>query len=303
MTSSATGLRARLGGVFALVSTPFTSDEEIDLDALAFNIDYYAKAGIHGLLVLGSNGETRSVTELEKPDVLATASQAKGSDQVIMAGAAYQSQRDTERYFNLAAELGAECGLLLAPSYFRKAMTDAVLFEYFTVAAERSPIPLLLYNAPGFSGIEYSLELVSRLAEHPNIVGMKHSAATGIEAFYAVESEQFHVLPGSANLLFPAMLAGSIGGTVALADVFPALVQDLYLFGRERHQAAGQAHHELCSRLNNAISGMHGVSGVKAAMDLVGLRGGVPRRPLLPLTEPQIAALREVLVGEGVLDE
>lgn len=303
MNSSPNQSADSLGGVFAPITTPFRKNEDLDLEALAFNIDFYAKAGIHGLLVLGSNGETRSVTEEEKLQVLAIAVQAKAPQQVIMAGAAYQAQRDTERYFNSAAELGADFGLLLAPSYFRKAMTDAVLFEYFTVAAERSPIPLLLYNAPGFSGISYSVELVTRLAEHPNIVGMKHSAASGLEMFYGLEGEQFHVLPGSANLLFPAMLAGSIGGTVALADVFPALVQDLFRFGLDQDQAAGQSLHELCSRLNNAISGTSGVSGVKAAMDLVGLRGGFPRRPLLPLRPEEIIELRDVLVGEGVLDD
>jgi 4-hydroxy-2-oxoglutarate aldolase len=303
MNSSPNQSADSLGGVFAPITTPFGKNEDLDLEALAFNIDFYAKAGIHGLLVLGSNGETRSVTEEEKLQVLAIAVQAKAPQQVIMAGAAYQAQRDTERYFNSAAELGADFGLLLAPSYFRKAMTDAVLFEYFTVAAERSPIPLLLYNAPGFSGISYSVELVTRLAEHPNIVGMKHSAASGLEMFYGLEGEQFHVLPGSANLLFPAMLAGSIGGTVALADVFPALVQDLFRFGVDQDQAAGQSLHELCSRLNNAISGTSGVSGVKAAMDLVGLRGGIPRRPLLPLRPEEIIELRDVLVGEGVLDD
>lgn len=303
MNSSPNQSADSLGGVFAPVTTPFGKNEDLDLDALAFNIDFYAKAGIHGLLVLGSNGETRSVTEEEKLQVLAIAVHAKAPQQVIMAGAAYQAQRDTERYFNSAAELGADFGLLLAPSYFRKAMTDAVLLEYFTVAAERSPIPLLLYNAPGFSGISYSLELVTRLAEHPNIVGMKHSAASGLEMFYGLEGEQFHVLPGSANLLFPAMLAGSIGGTVALADVFPALVQDLFRFGVDQDQAAGKSLHELCSRLNNAISGTSGVSGVKAAMDLVGLRGGIPRRPLLPLRPEEIIELRDLFVGEGVLDD
>ena len=301
MSSSTVRLHDRLGGVFAPVSTPFRDDEELDLDALEFNIGFYAKAGILGLLVLGSNGETRSVTEEEKARVLATVAAAKAPHQIIMAGAAYQAQRDTERYFNIAAGLGAEFGLLLSPSYFRQAMTDDVLFEYFVRAADRSPIPLLLYNAPGFSGISLSVELVTRLAEHPNIVGMKHSAAAGIEAFYPLESEEFHVLPGSANLLFPAMLAGSIGGTVALADVFPVLVQDLYRYGAERNEIEGPAHHELCCRLNNAISGSYGVPGVKAAMDLAGLHGGIPRRPLLPLTTEQVAGLREVLAGERLL--
>ncbi len=300
--TSEPGLRAKLGGVFAPISTPFRDDEELDLDALAFNVDVYAASGIKGCLVLGSNGENKSLTENEKKHVLATVAARKAPDQVVMAGATYEAQRDTERFFEVAAELGADFGLLLSPSYFRKAMTDDVLYRYFTGAADRSPIPLLVYNAPGFCGITLSVDLVTRLAEHPNIVGMKDSASSGIEAFLALQSDSFHVLAGSANHLYPAMLAGSPGGTISLANAFPAIAQRLYRYGAERDRIDGPAFHERCRRLNAAISGTYGVAGVKAAMDLAGLRGGIPRRPLLPLTAEQKATLRAVLAEEGVLD-
>lgn len=299
---SSARLRERLGGVFAPLSTPFDIDEEVDLRALASNVDFYATSEILGLLVLGSNGENRSLTEDEKASVLATVIAHKAPGQVVMAGAAYEAQRDTERYLDVAAELGSEFGLLLAPSYFRKLMTDDVLHEYFTRAADRSPIPLLIYNAPGFCGITLSVGLMERLAEHPNIVGMKDSASSGVEAFLTLESDQFHVLAGSANFLFPAMLAGSIGGTVSLANVFPALAQRLYRAGAERDETSGPALHERCRKLNAAISGSYGVPGVKAAMNLAGLRGGIPRRPLLPLTKDQVEQLRDALVSEGALN-
>lgn len=295
-------LRAKLGGVFAPICTPFAPDEELDLDALASNVDAYAASGIKGYLALGSNGENKSLTEHEKERVLATVAAHKATDQVVMAGATYEAQRDTERFFEVAASLGADFGLLLSPSYFRKAMTDDVLYRYFTGAADRSPVPLLVYNAPGFCGIALSVELVTRLAEHPNIVGMKDSAPSGIEAFLALESDSFHVLAGSANHLFPAMLAGSIGGTISLANAFPAIAQRLYRYGADQDRRDGPAFHERCRRLNAAISGSYGVAGVKAAMTIAGLRGGIPRRPLLPLTDEHEATLRGVLEEEGALD-
>jgi 4-hydroxy-2-oxoglutarate aldolase len=295
-------LRDRLGGVFAPIATPFRSDEELDLDALSFNVNLYAESGIFGLLVLGSNGENRSVSEPEKLLVLRTVAAAKGSNQVVMAGAAYEAQRDAERFFVEAAAHGAEFGLLLAPSYFRKMMTDEVLFRYYVGVAESSPIPLLVYNAPGFSGITMSVDLVGRLAEHPNIVGMKDSASSGIEQFLILESDTFHVMAGSANFLFTAMLQGSIGGTVSLANVFPEIAQQLFEYGRTGDRVAGTEHDNKCRRLNKAISGTYGVPGVKAAMDMAGLRGGYPRRPLLPLTAEQRESLRRVLVTEGVVD-
>ena len=148
----------------------------------------------------------------------------KGRGQVVMAGATYDAERDTERFLNRAAEIGADFGLVLSPGYFRKLMTEDVLFAYFSSLADRSPIPLLLYNAPGFCGVTLTPALVGRLAGHPNIVGMKDSAASGIENFLQFESPSFHVLAGSVNFLFRAMMGGSIGGTVSLANSFPGVV-------------------------------------------------------------------------------
>jgi 4-hydroxy-2-oxoglutarate aldolase len=291
-----------LAGIFAPIGTPFREDEDIDFSALEENMEAYARSGILGYLALGSNGENKSLTEDEKLAVLRTIVAGRARDQVVIAGATYEAQRDTERFFAAAAEVGADFGLLLSPSYFRKQMTDEVLFRYFATAADHSPIPLLVYNAPGFCGITVSPGLVARLAEHPNIVGMKDSASSGIESFLAFESASFHVLAGSANFLFPAMMAGSIGGTVSLANAFPGIAKELYRLGAARDQIAGPAFQERCRRLNEAISGSYGVPGVKAATSLAGLRGGFPRRPLLPLTPAQVASLRDTLVREGVLD-
>ena len=291
-----------LAGIFAPIGTPFREDEDVDLGALESNMGVYARSGILGYLALGSNGENKSLTEDEKLVVLRTIVAGRAPDQVVIAGATYEAQRDTERFFAAAAEIGADFGLLLSPSYFRKQMTDDVLFRYYTTTADRSPLPLLVYNAPGFSGVTMSVGLVARLAQHPNIVGMKDSASSGIEAFLALESPAFHVLAGSANFLFPAMMAGSIGGTVSLANSFPGIAGELYRLGAARDEVAGPAFQERCRRLNEAISGTFGVPGVKAATTLAGLRGGWPRRPLLPLTPDQLAALREALVAEGALD-
>ncbi len=296
-----TELRRKLAGVFAPISTPFTEQEDVDYAALEFNLEHYARSGILGYLALGSNGENKSLSEDEKLRVLETIVKRKAPGQVVMAGATYEAQRDTERFFRQAGDLGADFGLLLSPSYFRKQMTEEVLFRYFSTCADASPIPLLLYNAPGFCGITLTPELVGRLAAHPNIVGMKDSASSGIENFLRWESDDFHVLAGSANFLFAAMMGGSIGGTVSLANSFARPAVELFECGRERDEARGVPLQERVTRINQAISGKYGVSGVKAAMNLAGLKGGIPRRPLLPLTGAQVAALRETLRQEGVL--
>ncbi len=291
----------RMDGVFAPISTPFSDREEVDTGALAFNVERYAATGLLGYLALGSNGENRSLTEEERRDVLRCIIRRKRPDQVVMAGAAYDAQRDTERFLRDAADLGADFGLVLSPGYFRKQMTDEALFRYFSTLADGSPIPLVLYNAPAFCGVTLSPALAGRLSSHPNIAGMKDSAASGIENFLPFESESFHVLAGSANFLFAAMMGGSVGGAVSLANSFPEMALELFRCGQARDERNGAPLQERVTRINQAIAGPYGPPGVKAAMTLAGYKGGIPRRPLAPLTAAQVEGLRSVLEKEGLV--
>jgi 4-hydroxy-2-oxoglutarate aldolase len=289
-------------GIYAPICTPFSADEELDLGALRANVARYADAGIQGLLALGSNGENRSLEEEERLAVLETVARHRAAGQIVLAGATYDAQRAAERFLAAAADLGADYGLVLAPGYFRKFMSDEILYRYFGSLADGSPLPILLYNAPDFNGITLAPELVGRLARHGNIVGLKDSASSGIDAFLPLQGPDFAVLAGSANFLLAAMRAGSPGGTVSLANTFPAVALRLYELGLPAGEPSeADAYQRLVIRVNAAISGRHGVPGVKAAMDMAGLVGGWPRRPLLPLDETQRAALRAALEAEGLL--
>ncbi len=249
---------------------PFAANEDVDPGALRENLARYAHAGIHGYLALGSNGENRSLSEEERLEVLDIVVRHRGPGQVVMAGATYDGQRQAERFLQAAADLGADFGLVLAPGYFRKQMTPEVLYRYFSTLADTSPLPLLLYNAPGFNGVTLEPTLVDRLAAHPRIVGMKDSAPSGIEAFLDLQRPGFAVLAGSANFLLRAMLAGSPGGTVSLANSFPSVALRLYELGAARDEVLGQSCQDDVTRINHAISASYGVPGVKAAMDLAG---------------------------------
>ena len=291
-----------LAGIYAPICTPFDPSEGLDLGGLRANLARYAEAGVHGILALGSNGENRSLDEDERLTVLDNVVRGRGHGQVVLAGAFYEAQRAAERFLASAADVGADYGLILAPGYFRKLMTEEVLYRYFSSLADGTPLPFLLYNAPGFNGITLSPELVARLADHPRIVGLKDSAASGIEAFLPLQRPDFAVLAGSADFLLAAMRGGSPGGTVSLANSFPAVALRLYEYGRsDGDPVDADAYHQYVSRVNGAISGRYGVPGVKAAMDLAGYAGGWPRRPLLPLGEIERAELRATLESEGLL--
>lgn len=298
---SSGALRSPLAGVYAPITTPFDSSEDLDLGALRANLGHYATSGLHGYLALGSNGENRSLDEEERERVLEVVVRERGPGQAVMAGATYDAQRATERFLARAADLGADFGLVLSPGYFRKQMTSEILYRYFSTLADGAPLPLLLYNAPGFNGITLEPDLVARLAVHPNIVGMKDSASSGIERFLPLQGPDFAVLAGSVSFLYPAMLAGSPGGTVSLANSFPDVALRLYAYGADPADPAGPAYQEHVIGLNARISGAWGVAGVKAAMDMAGLAGGPPRRPLLPLDEAARAELRAFLEGEGLI--
>lgn len=298
-----TNIHAKLAGIFVPISTPFSENEEVDYNALRENLARYAESDILGYLALGSNGENRSLSEYEKEQVLKTIVSGKKTGQVVIAGAMYDSQRDTEHFLERASGLGADFGLVLSPGYFRKQMSDEILFRYFSTLADRVRLPILLYNAPGFCGVTLSTNLVERLARHPNIVGMKDSAETGIANFLKFNSLDFWVCAGSANFLFPAMMLGSPGGTVSLANSFPKIACQLFQYGQARDETNGLPLQERVTRINRAISGGYGVSGVKAVMNIVGFKGGIPRRPLLPLSPAEIDSLRNLLALEGLLDD
>ncbi len=294
-------VQAKLAGVFAPICTPFAPNKDVDHAALRFNMARYAGSGILGYLALGSNGENRSLAEDEKLRVLDDVVRHKGDGQVVLAGAAYDGQREAERFLAAAADLGADFGLVLSPGYFRAQMKDDVLYRFFSSLADEARMPILLYNAPGFCGVTLGPDLVGRLASHGNIVGIKDSASSGIEEFLRFQGPGFQVLAGSANFLFRAMVGGSPGGTVSLANSFPELALQLFECGRARDEARGVPLQARVSRINAAISGAHGVAGVKAAMTLAGFRGGIPRRPLLALEPAQVQALKALLVAEGLV--
>jgi len=293
--------KQNLSGVFLPVTTPFLKDESVDWDGLRRNMDFYAKSRAKGFLVLGSNGENKSLDEDEKLKILETVLECKGPHQKIIVACFLDATRQALRFIRKIEAKGIDYLNFLPPFYFRSRMTDEVLAGYFTECADASPIPVLLYNAPKFSGVTISPELAVKMSQHRNIVGIKDSASSGIEKFIEAVPDDFAVMAGSISFLFPALLSGAVGGVISMADYFPDLTHELYLFGKEKNREEGEKLHLRLSTLNKKISGAYGVAGVKAAMDLVGLVGGLPRRPLVGLTEEQKDKLKEDLKEEGLL--
>lgn len=293
--------KQNLSGIFLPLTTPFLKDESIDWDGLKRNVDFYAKSKAKGFLVLGSNGENKSLAEDEKLKILETVLQCKAPHQKVITACFVETTRQALRFIKKVESMEIDYFNLLPPFYFRSRMTDEVLAGYFTECADGSLRPILLYNAPKFSGVTLSPELVVKLSGRRNIAGIKDSASSGIEKFIEAVPDDFVVMAGSINFLFPALLSGVVGGVISMANYFPDLTHQLYLLGKEKNMGEGEKLHLRLSTLNKKISGTYGVAGVKAAMDLVGLVGGLPRKPLLGLKEDQKEKLRKDLEEAGLL--
>jgi 4-hydroxy-2-oxoglutarate aldolase len=225
----------------------------------------------------------------------------KADHQVVMAGAGYESTHFTIEFGKKVAALGADFVSLVTPSYFKKSLTDDALIRYYTDVADALSIPVLAYNAPGFTGMTLSDKVVEKISQHPNIAGMKDTSPGNMSSYLSVCGEQFDVLAGTISILYTAMVLGAAGGVVSLGDAFPDPCCELYETWAKGDLPGARKLHYTLFRLNQSVSGASGVAGVKYAMELGGYYGGNPRLPLLPITEEGKKRIRDAAAAAGVI--
>ena len=282
-------------GIIAPITTPFLN-EDVSIDHVRDNIRKYKDTPLSGFFVLGSNGENKSLTEQEKVKILEAVLQERSEHHVVMAGAGYESTRQTISFSKQATELGVDCISLLTPSYFKKGLTDDAMVRYYTDVAEAVQIPILVYNAPGFTGVTISPRVIETISRHPNIAGMKDTSPDSIGRYLEVCSEDFDVLSGTINTLFLGLVLGASGGVVSLANAYPHPCCELYQKVNMGDIDGARNLHFKLFHLNHSLSGRFGVAGVKYAMEVAGYYGGDPRLPLLPLKEAEKKLIRDAIV-------
>jgi 4-hydroxy-2-oxoglutarate aldolase len=274
--------------------TPFRSDGSVDEAAFAANLDSYAAEDLGGYLVLGSNGEAASLTEEEKLQLLRCA-RARAGGRTLLAGTGLESTRETIAFTRKAADLGVDAALVLTPHYYKAQMTVEVLRRYFEAVADASPIPVLLYSVPAFTGLPFPPALAAQVAAHPQIAGMKESAGDVglLGRIIASVPSSFQVVCGSGPVLYPALCMGAPAAILAVACCAPRPTAAIYRAFRDGDHARARRIQSALTPLGVAVTATYGVAGLKAAIDLGGRRGGEPRAPLLPVS----AAVREELKG------
>lgn len=284
-----------LRGIFPPLVTPFHGDGSIDSAAFRGNFEHYEACGLSGYVVLGSNGEAVALTESEKLGLVESARAA--TRRTLIVGTGLHSTRATIDLTRKVAEAGADAALVLTPYYYRTRMTVEALRRHFEAVAEASPIPILLYSVPAFTGLLFPVELVPAAAGHSGIVGMKESSGDVdlLSELVASAPDGFSVITGSAPSLYPSLARGATGAIVAAACCVPRQVVRLYdafVAGDHSEAAALQAG---LTPLAKAVTSGHGVAGLKAAMDVVGMRGGEVRAPLLPVNAEARSEIERLL--------
>jgi 4-hydroxy-2-oxoglutarate aldolase len=265
----------------------------LDTDSLKANLAKWNTTGLAGYLVLGSNGEAPHLSLEEKLFVLETAREAIPAGRTLMVGTGEASTDATITTTRIAAEAGADCCLVITPHFYRGHMTGPVLTDHYRAVADSSPIPILLYSVPAFTGVIIPIEAVSGLSEHENIIGIKDSSGDLAQLGRIIKEtpEDFAVLTGSGPVFYPALCLGADGGILAVACPLPERCVAIYEAFRAGDHASARDGQLALLGVSRLLTSIFGIGGLKAALDHLGYYGGPPRPPL-PL--PGLEEVREI---------
>jgi len=302
-------------GVWCAAVTLFDPETDTLLpDDQAKYYAYLSRTGLAGLVVLGTNAETFLLTREERKELLLVARKAVGPSFPIMAGVGGHSTRQVLEFVSDAADAGANYVLVLPPAYFGKATTGPVVESFYAEVAQKSPLPVLVYNFPGVcNGVDMDSATIARLARrHDNIVGVKltcGSVAKVTRLAAELPPDRFAVFGGQADFLIGGLSVGSAGCIAAFANVFPKTLSRVYRLWTEGKTAEALALHREAALAEQACKS--GVAAVKYAASIysgkaAGIEGAEekmrPRRPYLPPGNAVKGDIQETLKSLGATD-
>jgi 4-hydroxy-2-oxoglutarate aldolase len=286
-----------LRGIFAPVVTPFAADGELDRKAFEHNVAAHLAAGLKGIVVNGSTGEAALLDAREREALGGWARAQVRGDRWLVIGCGAESTRTTLKYAETAGEVGADAVLVVAPHYFGSNMTEEALRAHYLRVADESTSPVILYNIPKYMHFRLSKSLVAELSRHENVIGIKDSSGdrSSFEEYCACQSDSFTALTGNGGFVSAAAQMGGRGGIIAASLFAPGLVTSVYDAVQRKDIGAADALQARLTPVAKTIVGELGPAGVKAAMDVVGLKGGHPRSPLQPLSKADLDRVRQLL--------
>jgi 4-hydroxy-tetrahydrodipicolinate synthase len=277
-------------GTFTALVTPFRNGE-VDVEALEGMVEFQIQHGVSGLVPCGTTGETPAMSEAEDRVVVGTVVRIANGRVPIIAGTGSNSTDMAIKYTKMAREVGADGSLQVAPYYNKP--TQEGLYRHFAAIAESTELPLVLYNIPGRTGVTISAETMARLAEIPNIVGVKDSTLSMnmISDVISLCGEEFDVLSGDDPMTLPLVALGGRGVISVASNVAPGAVSDLVKALMEGDWERGRELHYQLLPLFRALFIETNPIPVKTAASLLGLCSDEMRLPLVPMEGENLRVL------------
>lgn len=293
----------KLAGIIPPIVTPMNADESIDLDGLRHHIDFMLAKNVDGIFVLGTTGEFYALNDQEKQAVTATAvAHCRGRSPVYV-GTGAETTREVLRLTRMAEAEGADGVSVITPYFIKPNQQE--LFDHFRRVAESTPLPVVLYNNPATcGGLSIEPDTVARLAEIPNIVGIKDSSGdlqNSIELIRRTSPDRFSVLNGRDTLLYSALLVGAQGAIPATCNIAPDFCVGIYRSFQNGDLAAARDFQAKLHPIRLALTLGTGNGAIKEAMALLGRSAGPNRLPIQPLPADKREKLAAILRTAGLL--
>ena len=287
----------RFTGVYPAMVTPFTDEEEIDVEGMRSNIAYLENGGVAGLVPCGSTGESATLSFDEHKKLVEITVDAASVP--VIAGTGSNNTAEAVELTRYAQDAGADAALLIVP-YYNKPMKSG-LIKHFSAIAQACEIPIILYNIPGRTGINMDPETISTLAhEYSNVAGVKEASANFTQISNIIEITrglEFSVISGDDGLTLPMMALGATGVISVTADILPKQMGRLAQLCLEGNFAKARDVHYQLAPLFKALFIETNPIPIKKACDLLGLAGGPLRLPLTTMAEPNVVKLKEMLAA------
>jgi 4-hydroxy-tetrahydrodipicolinate synthase len=291
-----------LRGIFPAVVTPFNEDESIDLEGFREIINYVIDGGVHGVFVLGSQGESFSLTSEEKRELMSVAVEEVADRVPLMAGTGTVMTRDSIELTQYAESAGCDCASVITPFFIQP--TQQELYDHYAAIAQSVSFPVLAYSNPPRTMVDLLPETAARLARDiPNFAGLKDSSGNLTRTIQYMREcpENFRTFVGRDSLILGALVYGVPGAVAATANVAPELAVSIYDCVQEGDYAGAlRAQTQLTTlRLTFSLGSFPVV--VKEALALKGLPGGPCRRPIAPISDSNRGKLKDIMTDIGLL--
>jgi 4-hydroxy-tetrahydrodipicolinate synthase len=288
-------------GIIPPVATPMRDNEDLDLPRLKWFLDELITAGVHGVFVLGTNSEFYALDEREKQEVVATTVAHVNKRVPVYAGTGAETTREVVRLTKMAEREGADGMSVITPYFVLPSQQE--IFDHYRRIAECTSKPVLLYNNPGTcGGVKIDVDTVARLAEVPNILGVKDSSGDlqNTVEYLRVVPPRFSVMMGRDTLIFPALQFGARGAVPATGNIAPRLLVEIYEKFVKGDLEGSKAAQLRLNPVRLALTLGTAPGGVKAALSLLGKGIGPCRSPVASLSPDKQEKMRAALRSAGL---